>query len=132
MTEMRPVFAIQVCFALFQSFLCAPVQHVHETPGGDLANGHEHSVVIHSHFSPHLVTPAPGGGAAVSDYDGPEAWPLNTFTIVLPMGMHPVIPSPAPGILYAPQSIRRAAAFVDERAHDPPALRSSIPRAPPA
>lgn len=132
MTEMRPVFAIQVCLALFQAFLLAPVQHVHETAGTDSVNGHEHSVVIHSHFSPHTATPLPGGGAAISDYDGPEAWPLNTFTIVLPMGMHPIVPSPAPGILYAPQTIRGAAVAVDERAHDPPALSSSIPRAPPA
>lgn len=132
MTEMRPAFAIQVCLALFQSFLLAPVQHVHETPDADLANGHEHSVVIHSHFSPHVATPLRGGGAAISDYDGPEAWPLNTFTLVLPMGMHAVIPSPASDAIYTPQAIAGAVVAVDERTHDPPALSLSIPRAPPA
>lgn len=132
MTEMRPVFAIQVCLALFQSFLLAPVQHVHEAPDADLANGHEHSVVIHSHFSPHVATALPRGRAAISDYDGPEAWPLNTFTIVLPMGMHAVIPSPASGVMYTPQAIPGAIAAVDERTHGPPALSPSIPRAPPA
>lgn len=131
MRHMRTALAVQVCLALIQSFFLAPVQHVHETQEGDSAGGHEHSVLIHSHFSPHLAVPVPGSGPAITDNDGPEAWSLDTFTVVLPVGMHAIALSAAPDIVYAPQAIGGTAAEVDERAHDPPARGPSIPRAPP-
>lgn len=131
MRQMRPALAVQFCLALFQAFLLAPVQHVHETPEPDSAGGHEHSVLIHSHFSPHLAAPVFGGGPAITDNDGPEAWSLDTFTVVLPVGMHAVTLNPAPDIIYLPQPSGGAAVEVDERAHDPPVHCPSIPRAPP-
>lgn len=131
MRQMRPALAVQVCLALFQAFLLAPVQHVHETPEADSAGSRGHSVLIHSHFSPHLAAPVPGSGPAITDNDGPEAWSLDTFTVVLPVGMHAVVLSPAPDIIYLPQPIGGAAVDVEERAHDPPVVCPSIPRAPP-
>lgn len=127
---MRPVLAVQVCLALFQAFLLAPVQHVHES--GDDDSGHEHSTVIHAHFSPHLPISVRRTGLAITDDDGREAWPLDTFTIVLPMGMHAAVPSPAPEIVYAPRVVVGSVVAVEERTHDPPARHFSNPRAPPA
>ena len=129
---MRPALAVGVCLALFQAYLLAPAQHVHEAREAGPSGEHEHAVLIHSHFSPHIAVPVPGGGAAITDDDGPEAWSLNTFTVVLPMGMHAVAPSPAPDLIYALPDSGGTAPEVDERAHDPPAAKLSIPRAPPA
>ena len=126
---MRPVLAAQLCLAVFQAFLLAPVQHVHEAPDGGAG---EHSTVIHSHFSAHLAIPVHDGGLAIDDIDGAEAWSLDTFMIVLPMGTHAVVPSPTPDLIYAPRVIAGGAVAVEERAHDPPVRDSSIPRAPPA
>lgn len=127
---MRPVLAAQLCLAVFQAFLLAPVQHVHETPDGGAAG--EHSTVIHSHFSAHFAIPIRDGGLVIDDNDGAEAWSLDTFTIVLPMGMNAVVPSLAPDLIYDPRAIVGATVAVDERAHDPPLRDSFIPRAPPA
>ena len=129
---MRPVLAVQVCLALFQAFLLAPVQHVHETPDGESAAGHEHATVIHSHFSPHAAVAVQSAGPAITDDDGQEIWPLDTFTIVLPMGTQTVVPGPAPEIAYTPRVVAGVAVAVEERAHDPPVREASIPRAPPA
>lgn len=131
MPHMRTALAVQVSLALIQSFLLSPVQHVHENPEPDSAGGHEHSVLIHSHFSPHMAMPVAGGGPAITDNDGPEAWSLDTFTVVLPVGMHAAALSPAPDIIYTPQPSGGTVADIDERAHDPPARCPSIPRAPP-
>ena len=129
---MRPVLAVQVCLALFQAFLLAPVQHVHGTPDGASAAGHEHATVIHSHFSPHAAAAVQYTGPAITDDDGQEIWPLDTFTIVLPKGTHAVVPGPAPEVGYTPRVVAGAAVAVEERAHDPPDREASIPRAPPA
>ena len=126
---MRPVLAAQLCLAVFQAFLLAPAQHVHEAPDGGAG---ERSTVIHSHFAAHLAIPVRDGELAIDDIDGAEAWSLDTFTIVLPVGTHAVAPSPAPDLIYAPRVIVGASVAVDERAHDPPVRDSSIPRAPPA
>ncbi|MBZ5575594.1 MAG: hypothetical protein LAP40_03415 [Acidobacteriia bacterium] len=125
---MRPVLALQLCLALFQAFLLAPAQHVHETEQGE--EGHGHSAVVHSHFSPHTTIPV--RGRAFTDDDGPTVWALDTFTIVLPTGVAPAIPKPASGILFAPKTVVGIPATIEERAHDPPGRRLPIPRAPPA
>lgn len=128
---MRPVLAIQVCIALFQAFLVAPVQHVHDVPDGT-AEGHEHSTVIHWHFSPHRGAIRGAGGPAFTDDDGRAAWPLDTFTVELPMDIHAPVPSVSPESVEAPRLVLWSVATVEERAHDPPARASVIPRAPPA
>ena len=129
---MRPVLAVQLCFALFQAFLFAPAQHVHETTEADHAGAHGHSILIHSHFSPHTAVPLHGAGPAITDHDEQEAWPLDTFTVVIPAGTHAAVPSPAPDFIHAPRPVVGVAVAVDERTHDPPARCPSIPRAPPA
>ncbi len=130
---MRPALAIQLCLALFQAFLLAPVQHVHETADGKAGEEHEHATVIHSHFSPHSAFHAPARGVAITDDDGHAAWTLDTFTLELPVGLHPIVPAQAPDILYAPRIVVGVAVPVEERAHDPPGHSSAlIPRAPPA
>lgn len=128
---MRAAVAIPVSAALFQAFLLAPVQHVHEGADGDDHGGHEHSTVIHSHFSPHKAVPLRGHGPAITDNDGGEAWDLDTFTLVLPLEMHAAAPSPAPDSIYAPRVVVGAVVAVEERAHDPPARAPVLPRAPP-
>lgn len=111
---------------MFQAFLLAPVQHVHEAADG----GHEHAALIHAHFSAHAA--APVTGRAVDDIDEHPVWQLDTFTLVLPAGVAPVIPSAVPEALPAPDAAAGMTAPVEERAHDPPARASAIPRAPPA
>lgn len=125
---MRPVLAFPLCLALLQAFLLAPVQHVHETegPGGQ----HEHAALIHAHFSAHAA--APVKGRAFDDIDEHPVWQLDTFTLVLPAGVAPAIPSAAPETLFAPEAAAGMTAPVEERAHDPPARAPAIPRAPPA
>lgn len=126
---MRPVLAAQLCLAVFQAFLLAPAQHVHDSE--DAGAGHEHSTVIHSHFSAHPVFRVRPGERTIDDSEDHEAWSLDTFTIVLPIGLHAVLPSRAPHMLFTLRAIPGAVAAIEEHAHDPPALDLSIPRAPP-
>jgi hypothetical protein len=128
MSRMRPVLAAQLCLAVFQAFLLAPAQHVHDSEDAD----HEHSTVIHSHFSPHTAFTVIAGQPAFTESEEHEAWPLDTFTIVLPIGLHPVLLSRAPDVLLTLRVMTGAVATVEERAHDPPGRERSIPRAPPA
>lgn len=127
---MRPVLAAQLCVAVFQAFLLAPSQHVHEpeSEGG----GNEHSTIVHSHFYAHSVFLVLPGEPAVTESEEQEAWSLDTFTIVLPIGSHPVLPSRAPFVPFTLRPVLGAAAVVEEHAHDPPVIDVSIPRAPPA
>ena len=125
---MRPVLAAQLCLAVFQAFLLAPAQHVHD---GDEGEGHEHSTVVHSHFSFHSALPARPGELEIDESEEHEAWSLDTFTIVPPVGIQPFLPSRAPDALFPVRTVPGAVAIVEERAHDPPRRGPSNPRAPP-
>jgi len=129
MTEMRPVLAAQLCLAVFQAFLLAPAQHVHDSDDPD---GHEHETVIHSHFSFHSAIPVRPGERSIGESEEHEAWSLDTFTVVLTAAAHPVLLSRAPDIAPRFRTMSGALPAIEERAHDPPVRGSSIPRAPPA
>jgi hypothetical protein len=129
MAEMRPVLAAQLCLAVFQAFLLAPAQHVHDS---DDPHGHEHETVIHSHFSFHSMMPVRPGEHSIGEPDEHAAWSLDTFTVVLTAAAHPVLLSRAPDLSPRFRTMTGALPLVEERAHDPPAHCPSIPRAPPA
>ena len=126
---MRPILATQLCLAVFQAFLLAPAQHVHDSE--DDHGGHEHLTIIHSHFSPHAVFPVRTGERTFTESEEHEAWSLDTFTIVLPTGIQSFLPSRAPHMPLAARASVGAVETVEERAHDPPSRCFSIPRAPP-
>src|SRR5579859_7231644 len=97
---MRPVLAAQLFLSVFQAFLLAPAQHVHSHTEHE---GHEHSTVVHSHFSAHSVSSVRPGEPAITESEEEEAWTLDTFTIVLPVGPQPFVPAHAPDLLFAPR-----------------------------
>lgn len=126
---MRPVLAAQLCLSVFQAFLLAPAQHVHDSDAED--GGHEHATIVHSHFSAHSVFPVRPGEPAITESEEKAAWALDTFTVVLPAGPQPALPARTPDLLFVPRVAPGVVALVEERAHDPPARAFSIPRAPP-
>jgi hypothetical protein len=124
---MRPVLSAQVCLAVFQAFLFAPAQHVHEAHD----EAHEHSTLVHSHFSAHHAVLVHPGERAISESEEHEAWALDTFTIVLSAGQLTLLLSRAPDVLPAPRPVMGAVALVEPRAHDPPPAGLPTPRGPP-
>lgn len=124
--EMRPVLAAQLCLSVFSAFLLAPAQHVHE--GGE---EHDHSTLVHAHFSAHHVQPVRPGEQAISEAEEHEAWSLDTFTIVPPAGLPAFLLSRAPDPLFAMRTGIEVVTRVEERTHDPPLHTLSTPRAPP-
>src|SRR5579872_115243 len=125
---MRPVLALQLCLSVFQAFLLAPAQHVHESEaaGGE----HEHETIVHSHFSAHPVFQVRPGEVAITESEEHEAWTLDTFTIVFPAGLHAAIPARGPSLSPSLRILPQIAVVVEERAHDPPSRTISAPRAP--
>lgn len=128
MAKVRPVLAAQLCLAVFQAFLLAPAQHVHE---GDEHEGHEHSVLVHAHYSAHHVEPLRAGELGIGESEEHEGWSLDTFTIVPPVGFPPFLLSRSPHMFWPLPTVAAAIAHIEERTHDPPARTVSIPRAPP-
>jgi hypothetical protein len=131
---MRRAAALHTCMALLLAFFVAPFQHVHS--GHDSAD-HDHSALIHSHFY-HLHSVAPStdepAGPRMDDVDDDHAavQSLDTFTLVLTAGLSPFIPSVGLTLPFVPVKTVYPVEIVEERAHDPPSLDCSIPRAPPA
>lgn len=128
---MRSVFACQLCLTVFQAFLLAPVQHVHEESDHQ-GRSAEHSTVVHAHFSSHFVSPASPGQRSITESEEQEFWSLDTFTIVLPVALVAVVPSRSPYVPVTPRIVTAVAPAAEERSHDPPARDVAIPRAPPA
>jgi hypothetical protein len=127
---MRRTVAIETSLALLLAFFFAPFQHVHTSPDGDHADAGE----IHAHFFlPHAIAQlAPGIHIeADDDDDHAQARSLDTFTLVLPDGLPLYLPSRAPAVAVDPSETAAPIAAVEERAHDPPSLDNSTPRAPP-
>ncbi|HLK50171.1 MAG TPA: hypothetical protein VKT49_18635 [Bryobacteraceae bacterium] len=125
---MRPLLAAQLCLTVFQAFLLAPVQHVHE---GEEAEGHGHSTLVHAHFAAHHAQALAPGLRGIDDADEHEAWSLDTFTIVPPVGFAPFLLARAPDMLLPLETEMGVVGQVEECAHDPPCHRLSVPRAPP-
>jgi hypothetical protein len=124
---MRRTVAVETGLALLLAFFFAPYQHVHA----------DHSGVVHSHFfSSHVPHAAHDAGAGVNiedddDDDHSHASSIDTFTIVLPGGIHLSEPAKAP---IAPITLTETfapVAQVEQRTHDPPSIDHSTPRAPP-
>ena len=131
---MRRVAAIETSLALLLAFCAAPFQHVHTGPDSD----HAHSGEVHSHFwsshgfSPQAAHPESGVHIEADDDDDHEqARSLDTFTLVLPHVLPLGLPSRAPAIADSATPTIAPIAVVEERAHDPPSLDNSSPRAPP-
>jgi hypothetical protein len=125
--DMRPLVALQTCLGLLASFFVAPFEHVHGA-GAD----HDHAGLIHAHFyslpSPHRNT-----GLAWDDVDDDHrsAWSVDTFTLALTAGLELFVPSPGPRLHVVLVEFFPPARAIEERAHAPPPLDASIPRAPP-
>jgi hypothetical protein len=129
---MRRLVALQSCVALSVAFTLAPFQHVHHGGPSD----HDHSSFMHAHFYSALSE-----GVAGHDDDGPEiershdehsASPLDTFTIVAPTAFALSLPPQIAVLIPVPSISSAIVDTVEECGHDPPAIASSIPRAPPA
>jgi hypothetical protein len=129
---MRRFAALQTCLGLLTAFALAPFQHVHTGDGhGD---DHDHAGLIHAHFynlaAPH--TNHPGRQFDDVDDDHRAAWQVDTFTVVMTVGVPPFIPSRAPAALFAPSPVAQPLTIIEERGHDPPPVSPSVPRGPPA
>jgi hypothetical protein len=129
---MRRFAALQTCLGLLTAFVVAPFQHVHPEhgPGSD----HDHAGLIHSHFYSVPVSHGNHSGRQFDDIDDDHraVWSIDTYTVVMTVGIPPFIPSPASAALFAPSPSGQPVAIVEERGHDPPPIAHSIPRGPPA
>jgi hypothetical protein len=128
---MRRFAALQTCFGLLTAFVLAPFQHVHtgHGPGAD----HAHAGLIHAHFYS-LPAPLPqhtGRQFDDNDDDHRAVWSVNTFTLVIPAGLPPFLPSRVAVLPFVPSPAFEPVTVVEERGHDPPAADQLVPRAPP-
>jgi hypothetical protein len=124
---MRCLVAPGTSLALGLAFILAPFQHVHPE------DSHDHSAIIHAHF--HSDSPGVRHHSGLPELTTEEEqteWSVDTFTLVLPVGFAPFIPSRAPTPIFAPPETVAHIEAVDECGHDPPCAGSLIPRAPPA
>ena len=124
---MRPLVALQTCLGLLVGFFVAPFEHVH---GGGA--DHEDAGLIHAHFYK-LPSSHQNTGPAWDDVDDDHAaaWSVDTFTLVLTPSLTPFIPSRGPRLEGILVEFLQPVEVIEERAHAPPLLDSSPPRAPP-
>jgi hypothetical protein len=124
---MRPLVALQTCLGMLVGFFLAPFEHVHQ--GGE---DHEHSGLVHAHFYSPLPSHRNTGMAWDDvDDDHASAWSVDTFTLTLPAGVASFIPSRGPALETPLVEFFPPLDTIEERAHAPPSLDPSIPRAPP-
>jgi hypothetical protein len=126
----RSAAAIEISLALLLAFFFAPFEHVHV----DSEGAHAHSGEIHAHFfPPHAAAHFTSGVQIGADDDDEHAnaRSLDTFTLVLPNSLPLFTPRRAPAIPVSTVETAAPIAVVEERAHDPPCLDQSTPRAPP-
>jgi hypothetical protein len=122
---MRRATVLQTCVSLVLALCLAPFQHVHE--------GHDHNVLVHSHFYAQARIHERSRGAQIDDVDDhASVKPLDTFTLVFAPKIAPVVltrgPLLEPVSLAAPEPVN----IVEACAHDPPDADLSISRGPPA
>jgi hypothetical protein len=122
---MRRAAALQTCVSLVLALCLAPFQHVHE--------GHDHNVLVHSHFYAQARIHERSRGAQIDDVDDhASVKSLDTFTLAFAPGAAPfVMPR---GVVLEPVSITAIEPIniVEACAHDPPDVDLSISRGPPA
>lgn len=132
---MRRALAAQLCLALVPALLDSSFLHTHEDHlSAHFREAHAaKGLVPHAHLGPvpDPTEAVPGPQLRSGDHD-PEAKPLGWFQarqasaqpIVFEAVESPGLPTPEPEA--------SAKLELSPRGHDPPALRSSPPRAPPA
>jgi hypothetical protein len=117
--------SISAILLIFPAFLRAPVDHVHV--GGP--QEHPHVSFLHSHvehdlheMDPHFGDADPDKSARSVNWFSPVCSPVLTFIAVL----FPV--ASVDPVLVEDHLVER----VEPRSHDPPSLRFTNPRSPPA
>jgi hypothetical protein len=131
---MRRVIAVQACLTLLMALYMAPFQHVHLGVDDDHEE-HEahHPSIVHSHPFVIFIPAGHDGGATVTGADDDHhAISLDTYAAIQLSALSPVFLPGSPVILASPAESFTPVEFVEVRGHDPPALASSPPRAPPA
>jgi hypothetical protein len=132
---MRRVIAVQACLTLLLALYMAPFQHVHLGVDDDHEEpeAHHHSNIVHSHQFIIFIPAGHDGGANVTAAeDDHRAISLDTYAAIQVPTPFPVFLPGSPVILSSPAESYAPVEFVEVRGHDPPALASSAPRAPPA
>jgi hypothetical protein len=132
---MRRLIAVQACLTLLMALYMAPFQHVHLGVDDDHEEheAHHHSNIVHSH--PFVIfTPAgnDGGANVTAADDDHRAISLDTFAAIHAPTLFPAFLPGSPVIWSSLAESFAPVEFVEVRGHDPPALASSPPRAPPA
>jgi hypothetical protein len=136
MVCMRRTIAAHTGLAVFLAFFAAPFLHLHTAEAeddhhDDLA-GHAHGAIVHAHL--------PDGHAADhddADLTRPEEHELSLsiFAVVVKERTMPDLPFLLAARVEAELPAASAEPFVllcPPRGHDPPALETTQPRAPPA
>ena len=133
----RRITALQVGLALLLSFYVSPYQHVHLPADhhSESGFGEARRVVVHTHIYPVALIHTPPGHEkqfAADDDDHSMAQSLDTFSVITGDDVPPTVLTRIPMPLQRPSSSFQGVEIVEERGHDPPPLRFSPPRAPPA
>jgi hypothetical protein len=132
---MRRSLAAQTGLAVLLWFFAAPFLHLHAADSDDHDHeeaGHSHRAIVHFHMPDHHAT---GQGSALSAPDEDEK-PLDSFAIVQKHASFSLLIFPCVLRIETWQASldwRGEVAIPSiPRAHDPPALETTNPRAPPA
>lgn len=127
---MRSVTAVSTFCSLLSAFCLAPFQHVHSHDG--------YASEIHAHFyalfDPELDSHGNDseGARLESDDDHASARSLDTFTLSLAPTLTPFTLPQTHSLHLVRPLVPAPVEPVEACAHDPPAVRFSSPRAPPA
>lgn len=125
----RRLLAAWLCGAVYFAAFWAPFVHAHPD---DRDTDHHRPRAIHAHFSQHHSQPASGPGTALGDDDHDRAVFLQVFLAVAAAPLDTPAPAAPMFELVVPPEMP-AHPWVDAvYGHDPPAVSSEIPRAPPA
>jgi hypothetical protein len=128
---------IPLCLALVVAFWMSPFQHVHVASGHEESAEHHHdhdaeSAIVHIHFDG-VAVPGTGGTSRLDDVDSDHvARSLDTFKAISHLPVLISVGLESRVLDFPPQhSSVNIVEAVESRAHDPPLLDRSLPRAPP-
>lgn len=133
--SMRRVAIFPAILALLLAFLMAPYQHVHlatdDREGAD--HDHDDAAVVHVHFYAVTVPINRNGEASLEDsHGGHVSRSLDTFTTMPQAGLSAFVQPESRIFLFPPAVlVVRFVEVTEPCGHDPPFLKSSVPRAPP-